>query len=178
MRPQIVLEPVVETVSVAESVQEAEPIASGLSDEDKEFLENTRRLLRWERKAWKITGIVFTIFGGLFGGLFLLFAMIFFAIGDEMAAVAIVYFIYALIYGAMFLGIGIVQIIAAGKVPYYLERIDNDFDAVAKRCGSVGMIIFSGFFGTIPLVFFAINFARIKSCKKRIEHIIACQKGI
>ena len=29
---QIVLEPVVETVSVAESVQEAEPIASGLSD--------------------------------------------------------------------------------------------------------------------------------------------------
>ena len=63
---QIVVEPVVEAVPVAEPVQE-KPVASGFSDEDKEFVENTRRLLRWEQKAWKITGIVFSIMGGIFG---------------------------------------------------------------------------------------------------------------
>lgn len=171
---QIVVEPVVEAVPVAEPVQE-KPVASGFSDEDKEFVENTRRLLRWEQKAWKITGIVFSIMGGIFGGLFFFFAIIFLAVGDEMAIAGVIYFVYALIYGAMFLGLGIVQLVAAKKVTYYLNTIDNDFDATAKRCGSVGMMVFTGLFGSIPIIFFAINFARIKSCQKRVEHIIACQ---
>ena len=172
---QIVVEPVVETVPIATPVQ-AGPVTTNLSSEDNEFIENTRHLLRWEQKAWKITGIVFAIMGGLFGGLFLLFAIIFLAVGDEMAVMGVVYFVYALIYGTMFLGLGIVQLVAAKKIPRYLNTIDNEFEATAKRCGSVGMIVFSAFFGYVPLVFFVINFARMKSCSKTVKHIIAFQK--
>lgn len=180
---QIVVEPVVQPASVTPVEVSTEPISAvvepteqGLSSEDMEFIENTRRLLRWEKKAWKITGIAFSAMGGGFGGLFLLLAVAMLAIGDsDSVALAIVYVVYAFIYAAMFVGIGIIQLIASKKTSYYLDVIDTDFAAVEKRCGSVGMIVFTGLFGTAPVVFFAINFARIKSCTRRIQHIIACQ---
>lgn len=172
-------EPVVEATPVTTPVVESESVAPKLSDEEKGFIENTRRLLRWEKKAWKITGIAFTVMGGLFGGLFLLFSIIFFAIGNyDMVTLGIIYAIYAFIYGALFLGLGIIQLVAAGKISYYLKTIDNDFTASAKRCGSIGMMIFAGLCGSIPVIFFAINFARIKSSGKTIEKIVAYQKEI
>ena len=181
---QIVVEPALQpapAITPVEAIIEPtgavdEPAEQGLSNEDKEFMENTRRFLRWEKKAWKLTGIFFIAIGALFGGLFLLLAIAMMAIGDDEAiALSIIYVVYALLYGAMFLGIGIVQLIASNKIPYYLDRIDTDFAAVEKRCGSIGMMVFTGLFGTVPVIFFAINFARIRSCSKRIQHIIACQ---
>ena len=180
---QIVVEPVVQPAPVTpvETIVEpmsvaVEPIEQELANEDKEFIENTRRLLRWEKKAWKITGIAFSAMGAVFGGIFLLLATVMLAIGgEESVAFTFIYVIYAFIYGAMFVGIGIIQLIASKKTSYYLDVIDTDFAAVEKRCGSVGMIVFTGLFGTAPVVFFAINFARIKSCTRRIQHIIACQ---
>lgn len=180
---QIVVEPVVQPAPVTpvETIVEpmsvaVEPIEQELANEDKEFIENTRRLLRWEKKAWKITGIAFSAMGAVFGGIFLLLATVMLAIGgEESVAFTFIYVIYAFIYGAMFVGIGIIQLIASKKTSYYLDVIDTDFAAVEKRCGSVGMIVFTGLFGTAPVVFFAINFARIKSCGKRIQHIITCQ---
>ena len=43
-----------------------------LSDDDKNFLDTTHRLLRWEQKAWKIGGTAYTILGAVFAGLYFL----------------------------------------------------------------------------------------------------------
>ncbi len=143
-----------------------------LSDSEKEFIENTRRLLRWEKKAWTISGIVFTILGALFIGMFGLFGLI--ALIEE-PAMGIMFFFYSIIYG-MFLAIGIISLIAAKKIPFYLDTIDRNFHFAADRCGSVGMLIFTIFFNEIALIFFLINFVRMKSNPSSIERIIAKQK--
>ena len=119
---QIVVEPVVQPASVTPVEVSTEPISAvvepteqGLSSEDMEFIENTRRLLRWEKKAWKITGIAFSAMGAVFGGIFLLLATVMLAIGgEESVAFTFIYVIYAF-YGAMFVGIGIIQLIASKK---------------------------------------------------------------
>ena len=53
--------------------------------EEKAFLEQTHRLLRWERKAWSIAGKVFLITGIVFAALFFLMGIIFLAVGEDVA---------------------------------------------------------------------------------------------
>lgn len=143
--------------------------------EEKEFLEQTNRLLRWERKAWSITGKVMLIVGIVFAALFFLFGVIFAAIGDDIAILAVLYFVYALVFGLMFIAVGIVNSKAAGKIDQYTDTLFKDFRAAHARCGSIGMIIFCYFFNTISLVFFVINFVRMKTCKDMIDRILTRQ---
>ena len=51
----------------------------------------------------------------------------------------------------------------------------KDFRAAHKRCNSIGMIIFGYFFNTIALVFYVINFVRMKSNKAMAERILTRQ---
>lgn len=166
---------------MVEMAQEPEPIIepptpvaekATLSDNEKEFIENTRRLLRWEQKAWKISGIVMTILGAFFIGIFGLLGLI--SLIEE-PAMGIMMFSYSIIYG-MFLAIGIISLMAAKKIPFYLDTIDRDFHYTADRCGSIGMLVFTVFFNEIALVFFLINFVRMKNCQTSIKNIIAKQK--
>ncbi len=155
-------------------VEQTAPIVEevSLSDSEKEFIENTKRLLRWEQKAWRISGIVFIIMGVVFLGIFGLLGLI--TITED-PTTSIMCFTYCITYGT-FPIIGIIQLIAAGKIPFYLNTIDKDFHYAADRCGSIGMMIFTMLFNTIALVFFLINFTRIRSCQPTIERIIAKQK--
>ena len=45
-----------------------------LLQEEQEFLDTTHRILRWEQKAWNITGKVFIILGVVFAALFFFIA--------------------------------------------------------------------------------------------------------
>ena len=143
--------------------------------EEKAFLEQTHRLLRWERKAWSIAGKVFLIMGIIFAALFFLMGIIFLAVGEDVAFLGAVFFVYALIVGCMFIAIGIINIIAAGKIPQYTDTLYKDFRAAHKRCNSIGMIVFGYFFNTIALVFYVINFVRMKSNKAMAERILTRQ---
>lgn len=143
-----------------------------LSNNENEFIENTRRLLRWEQKAWRISGNVFTILGAVCMGLMGFVGFI--ALFSE-PEVAVMMFTYVFAY-AFILFTGILQLISAKKIEFYLETIDSDFHYTADRCGSIGMMIFTMLFNTIALVFFLINFTRIRSCQPTIERIIAKQK--
>ena len=150
--------------------------------EEQEFLDITHRILRWEHKAWKIEGKVFTILGAVFAGLFLLIAFIGMlsvnSFGYDAGGEAIMFvgLLYAVIYGGIFLVVGIVQLKAAKRIPFYLKRMYYEFDLVNNRCGSIGMIIFCGFFSGVAVVFYIINFARIKANKNVIERILTRQK--
>lgn len=174
--------PVVEEV-VAEApvsqpvVPAAVPDDSEAIAEEKEFLEQTHRLLRWERKAWSISGKVALILGIVFAALFFLIGVIAAAAtgGEGGFAGFVVMFIYAVIYGGMLITIGIVSLVAANKIPQYTDTLYKDFRAANKRCNSIGLIVFSYFFNTIALIFFVINFARMKSNQKLIDRILTRQ---
>ena len=150
--------------------------------EEQEFLDTTHRLLRWERKAWSISGKVFLIVGIVFAAFFGLLgfiALIALMGGDESAFVAaFVGLFYGILFGGMFIAIGIVCNTASNKIPQYLDNMYNDFLPTRDRCGSIGMIVFTALFNEIALVFFIINFVRMKSCKNIINRILNRQARI
>jgi hypothetical protein len=175
-----VVESAVEAVAEDPAVEETAPVVVPQHNreelkEEKEFLDMTHRLLRWERKAWSISGKVHLIVGIVFAALFFLLGILYMALGDELIAFSIVFFAYSLIFGCLIIALGIVNLKAADKIPQYTDTLYKDFRAAHKRCGSIGMIIFGYFFNTIALVFYIINFVRMKSCKKRIDRILTRQ---
>lgn len=170
--PVVIVPPVVEEPIHEEAAPNTDTKAIA---EEKEFLEQTHRLLRWERKAWSIAGKVMLITGIVFAAMFFLLGILYLALGDALIGFGILFLVYALVFGCMFIAIGIVNIITAGKIPQYTDTLYKDFRAANKRCNSIGMIVFSYFFNTIALVFFVINFVRMKTNKPMIERILTRQ---
>lgn len=194
--PETVITPVVEPafepapVSVFETPTQEAPTTAPVAEpvpvvipaykqddvlEEKAFLEQTNRLLRWERKAWSIAGKVYLILGIVLAALYFVVGVIVGAAVEELTPVALVAFAYALVFGLTFIAIGIVNIKAAGKINQYTDTLFKDFRAAHKRCNSIGMIIFSYIFNTIALVFYLINFIRMKTNRDMADRILTRQ---
>ncbi len=148
--------------------------------EEREFLENTHRLLRWELKAWSIASKFWIIFGIIYAAFFLLYTLIGIIISVEEQFLGGFFigfgFIMALFLGGSFIGIGVVNKKAAEKLPQYINTVYTDLSISYKRCGSVGMLVFNAIFGVVSPIFFIINFVRMKTNRKLIEKIINSQK--
>ena len=160
------------------------PVASAVFDtdpdaEERAFLENTHRLLRWEQKAWSIASKVWIIMGSIFTAVFLitlLYGIVASANGDSFGGILIVLGImYTFLIGGMFIGIGIVNAKAAQKIPQYLDTVYTDFSLAYNRCRNVGMLVFNILFGVVSPVFFIINFVRMQSNHAVIERILKKQ---
>ena len=144
------------------------------------FLETTHRLLRWEQNAWSIASKVFIIVGIVFAAFFMLFfliGLIVTAVGESYGGgiFMVIGFAYALIFGGTFIALGIVSKKAGKKLPQYIDTVYTDFSLTYKRCGSVGMLIFSIIFGAVSPIFFIINFVRMKANRATIERIMKNQ---
>ena len=143
------------------------------------FLETTHRLLRWEQKAWSIASKVAMIAGIVFAAIFMLFFLIGLIItasgSDGGGMLMVIGFMYALIFGGMFIALGIVSKKAGQKLPQYIDTVYTDFSLTYKRCGSVGMLIFCVIFGEVSPIFFIINFVRMKANRATIERIMKNQ---
>lgn len=161
------------------------PVAALVSNEElerqeREFLQNTHRLLCWEMKAWSIaskawliTGIVFAAIYGFVMMVGMITAMV---DGGYTAGFMIGFgFAYAIMFGGMFIALGIVSKKACEKLPQYIDTVYTDFSLTYNRSGNVGMLIFNVLLGVVAPVFFIINFARIKSCGATIERILKKQ---
>ena len=150
--------------------------------EEQDFLDQTYRLMRWEAKAWRISGTVFIIVGIVYAALMFLVGIgSGFAVGTDSVeggiAMATTMIVEALVFGFTFGGIGIVSLIAANRIPNYFEGFYTDFTPALDRCGSIGMLVFTALFNEIALIFFLINFIRIKSSRRTIDRILARQKS-
>lgn len=138
--------------------------------EDKEFLDNTHRFLRYERVPWKAFGIFFLIFGGIYGVIALFMGLVFMITMEDVFLGLLMGFLYMLV-ASMFLAIGYVNIKMVSKVDFYLERVYTEPKTVFDRTGSVGMIVFCAFFNTVAMAFYIVNFVRTKNSQKIIERI-------
>lgn len=149
--------------------------------EERAFLETTHRLLRWELKAWSIASKAFIIMGIVFAAVFMLFFLIGLAavIGSEGSGgevLMVIGFLYAIIFGGMFIALGIVGKKAGKKLPQYIDTVYTDFSLAYNRCGSIGMLVFTVLFGVVSPIFFIINFVRMKSNRAVIERIMKNQR--
>lgn len=156
----------------------ATALSADLSKEQ-QFLDTTHKFMRWEKKAWSICGTVYTVLGIIFAAFFSLFSIIFLSLGDDaLALFGGIFFVYALIFGGMFIAVGIVNKINAKKLAGYLEQMHTNLQPTLDRCSSIGMIVLCVFFNEIALIFYIINFVRMKSSKQLIEQILSRQKGL
>ena len=152
---------------------------------EQEFLDNTYRLLRWEKKAWSICGKFLVIFGSIFAAYFMLFALIFGFVGlmgalategaEAILIFTVVYLTYAVLLGGAFIGCGIVCLKARNKVDQYIDSVYTDFSLANTRCRSIGMLVFAAIFGDVAAVFFVINFVRMRAHRAVVDEIIAKQ---
>ena len=147
--------------------------------EEREFLENTRRRLVWERTAWSIASKVFLIMGIVFAALFSLVFLVGIAAaidGDAFGGIALgMGLAYAIFFGGTFIALGIINIKACQKLPQYIDTVYTDFSLTYNRCGNVGMLVFSVILGAISPIFFIINFVRMKTNRALIEKIMSIQ---
>lgn len=147
--------------------------------EEREFLENTRRLLVWERTAWSIASKVFLIMGIVFAALFSLVFLVGIAAaidGDAFGGIALgMGLAYAIFFGGTFIALGIINKKACQKLPQYIDTVYTDFSLTYNRCGNVGMLVFSVILGAISPIFFIINFVRMKTNRALIEKIMSIQ---
>ena len=147
--------------------------------QESEFLEKTRKLLRWEYKAWNIAAKVWIITGIVYAAIFSLYTLTGVVVSME-NAFAGGFFIGAgivatLFGGSMFIGIGIVSKKAAARLPQYIDTVYTDFSISYKRCGNIGMLVFNVILGVISPIFFIINFVRMKVNRNIIETIMKKQ---
>ena len=147
--------------------------------EEREFLDNTHKLLRWELKAWSIASKVWIIMGIIYAVVFSIYTIV----GIAMSASD--YFLggffigfgttAAILGGGMFIGLGIVSRKASEKLPQYIDTVYTDFSVSYKRCGNIGMLIFNVILGVVSPIFFIINFVRMKANRNVIERIMKNQ---
>lgn len=147
--------------------------------EEREFLDNTHKLLRWELKAWSIASKFWIIMGIVYAVIFSLYALIGMAMSVENHFVGGFFtgfgIVFALFCGGTFIGFGIVNKKAAQRLPQYINTVYTDFSISYKRCGNIGMLVFNVIFGVVSPIFFIINFVRMKVNRKAIERIMKNQ---
>lgn len=148
--------------------------------EEKEFLDTTHRFLKYERICWNIMGIFCLVLCGIF----LLFTVLMLvgastlvmdadsetALGLGMGALAMG------IYCALFVPFAVIGLVCAARIKRYMREMYTDLRPTADRCNSIGMIILGVLFNNLAMIFYIINFSRVRSNAKVIERIIARQQ--
>lgn len=147
--------------------------------EEREFLDNTYKLLRWELKAWSIASKVWIIMGIIYAVVFSIYTIVGIAmsVSDYFLGGFFIGFgtAAAILGGGMFIGLGIVSRKASEKLPQYIDTVYTDFSISYKRCGNIGMLIFNVLLGVVSPIFFIINFVRMKANRNVIERILKNQ---
>ena len=146
---------------------------------DRAVLDQVRVGLRHERTAWRVGGIIWCVFTGLF----LLFAVWFFLLSEEfpyhsddnilMRAYTILYVIMAVM---AYLPCAIVGFVMTSKCNRYLNNFSGNPGAAVQRCGNVGFIVLGALFNTIAMIFVIINFVRCKSNREALERAVQQEK--
>ncbi|MBQ7107145.1 MAG: zinc-ribbon domain-containing protein [Clostridia bacterium] len=166
------------TAVVQEAAPEVETYVANedavLIQEEKECLDNFYRFFKYERLAWKISGIVFLILSIVFMGFGLLFALLAAVVEEAFAAgFGAIY----ILYGLLILPVAIVNLKMVSKAEYYMDIIYKDARPVVKRCSSVGMIVLGAMFNTIAMAFIIVNFVLAKTKAPILQRVVERQQA-
>lgn len=144
-----------------------------LIQEEKECLDNFYRFFKYERLAWKISGIVATVLACVFLGIALI-CLIAAVAADITALAGVMVFV---MYGLIILPVGIVNLKMVGKAEYYMDIIYRDARPAIKRCNAVGMIVLGALFNTIAMAFIIVNFVLAKTKAPILQRVVERQQA-
>ncbi len=173
---------------------------AGNREEEQKCLDGLFSRLKWERIAWKVSGIVFLVCAIIF----LLIGLIGTVVGvaviaddasyssdyyydgeyyyddnvdgeDFIAVFGFVYGIYGIVGLFAFLPVAIANLVMAKKVGKYRAKLYTDCTDGVKHATSVGSIVLGALFNEIALVFIIINFVLTKNKKAEFDRIKANQ---
>ncbi len=165
------------TAVVQEAAPEVETYVANedavLIQEEKECLDNFYRFFKYERLAWKISGIVATVLACVFLGIALI-CLIAAVAADITALAGVMVFV---MYGLIILPVGIVNLKMVGKAEYYMDIIYRDARPVIKRCNAVGMIVLGALFNTIAMAFIIVNFVLAKPKAPILQRVVERQQA-
>lgn len=140
--------------SQAQPQPQPQPVVSDRALEE-ECLHTLYHRLCTERKIWRIFAFVFLGFTVLF----FLFGIMFIAIGDSLAAISAIYWVYCLL---LFLPICIINFVVVSKLGYYIDSYYVDIGPTIDRSGNAGAIVLGALCNEVALIFIIINFVYIK----------------
>ena len=143
-------------------------------------------LLKGERIAWKVCGIIGLIFGILFASGGLSTAFLGFLIGRTydspqssdavlvvLGTMGMIWFVIGLF---VLLPCSIISLKMVPKVDFYRSKVYSDVSVARTRCTSIGMIVFCAIFNEVAAVFFILNFVRTKVRAATFDKIEEKQK--
>ncbi len=152
------------------------PIAPAQYNDDgaerrQKLLDNFYLRLKWERKAWNISGLFYTISGAVIAGLSIIMFILGLVSVEDTFGVLLVYGLSYGFMGSVYLAIGIIGLIMKDKVGKYMDGLYYDCGPAVKRGESVGMIVFNAIFNVVALVFYIINYITVKEHREELEEI-------
>ena len=143
-------------------------------EQEKEFLQQTLRFLKYERLCGRIVGIILLVFALLFIGISLIWLALSFQMHFENGRIGMAFaFALYLLYGLLVLPFAIVNLVMAKKVTKHMNAVYTDPRPTLTRCGSAAPLVLAIFFNNIALIFIIINLIRVKSNRSLVERIIA-----
>jgi len=141
---------------------------NNLTAEETAFVENTVKLIRFERIGWLVNSVLY-VFASF---LYMLSAILFFVLiriysNDVTAGVpSVASYIYIAMFfycSFLFLIIAIIGFIALKKSGLYYSTARTDIMTTYNRCTSIGMLVFCYLFGGYAFPLFLVNFIRLRS---------------
>ena len=162
------------TATLSPSIQTAANVSDkSLTFEEQALLNRIYRNLRREKKAYIICSSVgiailtmLTVLIFAWSSLFVSNSFYFF-----FGILAYMIRFYLIVYLIFILPVFIIGFAASGKINLYTSTIFDNVTLVRKRCGSVGMIVFSALFNNIAMIFVIINFVTVKRNARMLDSI-------
>lgn len=165
------------------------------SEADNTAYSDMDRFLKYERIAWKASGIFSACLCAvmaLYVLIIMISGVIIVAAGNDAsvvsgadgnsadffmaaAGIATVYYITVILITVM--PLVIVSFKMVGRVDYYRYMMTVDIAQVRKRCTSVGMIVFAAIFNKIAMAFIIVNFVKTKTNAASFDRIEAAQRN-
>lgn len=171
------------TICGTDANKTRESLAEEEARQESEFCASYKRILRYERLAFKIGGIVYLV-------LTVLLAVITFVLmGSEGIAVppALVEYItgggdvdlntYLFSYVIAYCVISAVNMILSKKAESCMDEMDSDIRYAVRRYTSFGTLFLIIFTNEVALVFYIINFIKTRSNAALLSRIVAKQCG-
>ncbi|MBQ6819222.1 MAG: zinc ribbon domain-containing protein [Clostridia bacterium] len=163
---------------VAVPVQDV-PCTDPVADQTQQALTLMQRMFKYERLAWKIGGIIYTVLGAFWGIYVLLFGVLGVAAMFDEPGMGGVLFVYAwlfVIYVLLFVSVGVFNLMMVKRAHRYMTEMTNNLRPALVRAGAVGMIVLSALFNNIAMIFIIINFVNARSNRVVLEQVAAKQE--
>lgn len=145
--------------------------------EERECLDNMRKMLRGEYLSWLIsTWVILGI--TIFYLLFLTIFAVVFSVAADVPEAGLLFGVLIVYFAILIAPRIVVGFIMASRSKGYMRNIYDRPEEAIERCGHAGIIVLGAFFNEVALIFIIINFVRCKRRRKVFDRIVSKRRSL